>query len=737
MKTLPFIRAVKLIALVLLLAYTTLSQPTSQDVKANSRPVVIKDSTGKETVLYKGSYALFIGMSNYRVGWPLLPGVRKEAEIVKRVLESHGFNFEAKMDLDKLALDRELSDFIGKHGTDPENRLLVFFAGHGYTFRTSYGEEQGYFVPIDAPHPSLDPNGFRNKAIEEAQVGIYAKRIESKHVMFVFDACFSGSLFDKYKSMPAVIGWKLSQPVRQFITSGSADEIVPDNDLFCSQFERALNGEADTDKDGYITGTDLGEFLQRTVIQYTQDRQHPQYGKIRNPNLDKGDFVFALPRKPSARLGRIFINSHPDGADITIDGERTKQVTPSEILPLAEGDHRIDVRKGHLVGRTTVNIKADEITRTEVPLEPGKGNIVLVSTPPQADVLVDGRQIGNTPLPITDAPAGPLAFEMRKSGYLNRKGSVNIIPDSAQTLTVKLFPPASLYVLSTPPGADVELDGRAVGKTPLNADSLPPGQFVLKISSADYLTLVDTVNINEGQQHRIAKVLKSKYASLTISSAYQGLGFSGLPLGAKIFMDGKMFPQDSISALKLAEGEHEIRVLSPGSSNPLVAKFGVSPSEQKVVQVKYGDFTLSSLWRSAILPGWGQLHDGSNSGWVYMAAGLGSGVGMYLAQKQYSARVLDYDASKVAYSNAETNADAERLRIDMQEMYSRAKKANDLRTVAAVAGIVVYAVSIMDALLFHSQESRIEILDHSYSTEPNPTFSVRNQSFQLQINIAF
>jgi hypothetical protein len=94
--------------------------------------------------------------------------------------------------------------------------------------------------------------------------------------------------------VPEIISYKTANPVRQFITSGSADETVPDESIFRAQFVRALQGEADSDGDGYVTGSELGEFLQVSVVNYSRNAQHPQYGKIRNPNLDKGDFVLKL-----------------------------------------------------------------------------------------------------------------------------------------------------------------------------------------------------------------------------------------------------------------------------------------------------------------------------------------------------------------------------------------------------------------------------------------------------------
>jgi hypothetical protein len=259
--------------------------------------IKITDPQGQPLILYKESHALLIGNSTYTNGWPSLSGVRHDIEEVKTALEAQGFDVIVKMDLNKIELDEAFSDFISRYGEAPENRLVFYFAGHGHTVKTSYGEELGYIVPVDTPNPNYDLTGFQSKAMEMQQIEIYAKRIQSKHALFLFDSCFSGSLFALSRALPEIITYKTANPVRQFITSGSADETVPDESVFRSQFVRALQGEADTDKDGYVTGTELGEFLQTTVVNYTHNAQHPQYGKIRNPNLDKGDFVFNLPKK--------------------------------------------------------------------------------------------------------------------------------------------------------------------------------------------------------------------------------------------------------------------------------------------------------------------------------------------------------------------------------------------------------------------------------------------------------
>lgn len=71
---------------------------------------------------------------------------------------------------------------------------------------------------------------------------------------------------------------------------------MPDKSIFRAELVAALSGEGDTDQDGYGTGTELGEYLYKQVVHYSRCTQTPQHGKLRNRYLDKGDFVFKLPR---------------------------------------------------------------------------------------------------------------------------------------------------------------------------------------------------------------------------------------------------------------------------------------------------------------------------------------------------------------------------------------------------------------------------------------------------------
>ena len=273
-------------------------------------PIIIKNEQGEQAQLYANSYALLIGVSDYTNGWRSLPGVKDDIAAVKAALWKHGFEVATLENPTGKSLRAQFDGFIKKHARDFDNRIVIYFAGHGATLTFADGRAMGYVVPADAPSPSKDQAGFEDVALDMQTIETYAKQIRSKHALFVFDSCFSGSVFYVTRAgVPPVISYKASKPVRQLITSGSETENVPDVSIFREQFVAALNGEgSDLNGDGYLTGEELGLFLEDTVINYSNDTQHPQYGKIRDPKLDKGDVVFALPKSaPSA--------STPDAPD--------------------------------------------------------------------------------------------------------------------------------------------------------------------------------------------------------------------------------------------------------------------------------------------------------------------------------------------------------------------------------------------------------------------------------------
>ena len=294
--------------------------------------VIVHTEGGEEFALYKNSYALVIGNGAYPVknGWNPLPGAVNDVKEVAEVLERQGFKVTLKIDVTKSEFDKVFSKFIYDSGKNKDNRLLFYYAGHGYTTKAATGEDLGYLVMLDTPSPT-NAAEFDLYSVDMVKFVSDSKKIHAKHVLFMFDSCFSGTVLNlRNRVTPSHITDRIKNPVRQFITAGRADEPVPDRSEFKKAFLNLLEGRVEEPTpDGYLTGVELGDYLYRTVPKFSQG-QHPQHGKIHDQQLNTGDFVFVLSQKDQDvsedsgieldTIAILNITSNPSGAAVYVDG---------------------------------------------------------------------------------------------------------------------------------------------------------------------------------------------------------------------------------------------------------------------------------------------------------------------------------------------------------------------------------------------------------------------------------
>ena len=291
--------------------------------------VVPAPGTGETVVEYKGSYALLIGAADYQNNaWPDLESVPGELARVESVLQDQGFTVEKHLNPTGEELEDLYEEFLDRYGYDVPNRLVFFYSGHGWTTKNN---KRGFLVPVDAPDPVKHRRDFRAKALSMTRILAGARDSEANHVLYLFDSCFSGTIF-KTKALPEEpphITTALGLPVRQFITAGGAQDQVPSRSTFTPAFVDALVlGRGDLNKDGYVSGTELGLYLQQEVPRHT--RQTPQFGKIADYDLSRGDFIFALPQAQVAKAAPAKVDSAALAAqDKLLDLEFWKTVRAS------------------------------------------------------------------------------------------------------------------------------------------------------------------------------------------------------------------------------------------------------------------------------------------------------------------------------------------------------------------------------------------------------------------------
>lgn len=245
--------------------------------------------------VYGRSHAVVIGIDEYqRV--PKLGGAVRDAEVVAASLEARGFEVTTLLDeqATRTNIAAELGDRLYAR-VGPEDRVLVFFAGHGYS--TGDGNHRmGYLLPVEADRSAVRATGLSMSELQSWLAGY-----PSKHVLFVADACYSGlALATRSTGMDASTKDYLrdvtTRRVRFTLVAGRDDQEAHEDThsghgVFTRFFLEGLDGAADANRDGLVTSDELAVFVKPQVSTYVsqnfQSSQTPQSARS-----GMGEFVF-------------------------------------------------------------------------------------------------------------------------------------------------------------------------------------------------------------------------------------------------------------------------------------------------------------------------------------------------------------------------------------------------------------------------------------------------------------
>ncbi|RIH90527.1 PEGA domain protein [Calidithermus terrae] len=199
--------------------------------------------------------------------------------------------------------------------------------------------------------------------------------------------------------------------------------------------------------------------------------------------------------------GTLAVTSNPPGAQVFVNGQLVGN-TPVN-LSLNPGSYTLELRRqGYQTYRTTVAIAPGANSRVNVNLSPAvsQGVLTVTSNPSNADVYVNGRLVGRTPYSAR-LNSGTYTVEVRRAGYQDYRTTVTVQAGRTTTVNATLALPAPptgstgvLSVVTDVPGADVYIDGRLAGRTPINLQ-LRPGRYTLEVRSGGRVVYRQAVQV--------------------------------------------------------------------------------------------------------------------------------------------------------------------------------------------------------------------------------------------------
>jgi tetratricopeptide (TPR) repeat protein len=333
----------------------TPQQPQQQD---QNRDLKFKKEgaapTGQTTVHIPRSYALVVGISHYK-NLPKdaqLQYPNVDAESIYTVLISpEGGQFPAE-NVHKLIDDQATVANIRKEletwlpsVTKPDDRVLIYFAGHGFVSNGT-----AYIAPYD-----IDLNNIAGTAYPMETLGRdVGSKINGKWKVLITDSCHSGAitpeadrstvnntLLDLDKSLFSITASRDREQSFESANWGGG------HGIFTYYVVKGLEGEADTDGDGVVSADELAEYVHTNVREATNAAQ--------NPTSEKGSFdpnmVLAYnpthitaAKLPPPKYGSLVIETNMDNVEVFVDGQSAGVVNKAAALRLpgiAPGAHTI------------------------------------------------------------------------------------------------------------------------------------------------------------------------------------------------------------------------------------------------------------------------------------------------------------------------------------------------------------------------------------------------------------
>ena len=113
---------------------------------------------------------------------------------------------------------------------------------------------------------------------------------------------------------------------------------------------------------------------------------------------------------------------------------------------------------------------------------PKTGNLKIMTTPFEATIKIDGKDIGKTPLTLKNQLIGDYTVELSLTGYATTYEKVIIIEGQTAEINATLQNGMQVHISSNPTGADLFIDEKPAGKTPYNGN-LGFGSHNLRIES--------------------------------------------------------------------------------------------------------------------------------------------------------------------------------------------------------------------------------------------------------------
>ncbi len=201
--------------------------------------------------------------------------------------------------------------------------------------------------------------------------------------------------------------------------------------------------------------------------------------------------------------GRLDITSDPPGASVSVDGVK-RGVTPLVLPSVPPGVRTVVISSGSSSVTRTVRVGAGATASVVASLTPAGASAGWLSivSPIELQILEGGQIIGTTATGRIMLPVGPHELELVSEPFQFRAPLAVQIAAGTVSAPAVALPNGSLSINASP-WAEVLVNGRAVGTTPLADLAIPIGRHEITWRHPQFGERKQTVTVTAGTPVRL------------------------------------------------------------------------------------------------------------------------------------------------------------------------------------------------------------------------------------------
>lgn len=329
----------------------------AQNLVASPPSDIVIDAAGISAGKRGNLYALVIGVDDYADPGLRLGNAAADAEALGKALTAVGRNVydDVKVvpvldqNVTDAGLDQVFSTLAGE--IRPEDKFVLFIAGHGLTVDGKY-----YFLPQN--FTPADGDTYASKGINQDRWQEWFARITARSSILLYDTCESGSVARSASTEKAAAMDRLTQAVGMNVIAASdadqpAREGYKGHGLFTWALLDAL-AKGDENKDSFIEIFELANYVGAVVPKISREQfgfeQRPRTKTLSNfpLGLQLADLAPAdvIPKEPDRIITRAVTVELTKGDE---GDKEQKAFTLVRLLKL-EGDRALIARNGRELG---------------------------------------------------------------------------------------------------------------------------------------------------------------------------------------------------------------------------------------------------------------------------------------------------------------------------------------------------------------------------------------------------